>query len=85
MDAIFCQAQNWINVDKCMLILTVTSVSILDHTEKDITRATIELPVSPQQEAEDHMRKWNIRFQQELTPVFVTQSRDGNKKLDHQS
>lgn len=56
----------------------------LDHIEQDVIWATTELPVSPKQEAENQMRKGNIRFQQELTLVFVTRSRDGNKKLDHQ-
>lgn len=45
---------------------------------------TTELPVFPQQEAQDQKRKWNIRFQQELTFVLVTRSRDRDKKLDHQ-
>lgn len=34
------------------------------------------------QEAQDQMRKWNIRFQQELTLVFVTQQKP--EVLDHQ-
>lgn len=35
---------------------------------------TIEFPVPPLQEAEDQMRKWNIKFQQELTHVFDTET-----------
>lgn len=67
-------------MDILMLFITVTSAFTLDHIEQVIIWATIELPVSPWQEAQGQMRKWNIRFQQELTLVFVTRSRDGNKK-----
>lgn len=67
-----------------MLIITIPSAFTLDHIKQDIICTTIEFPVPPLQEAEDQMRKWNIRFQQELTLVFVTQRTDKNKKLDHQ-
>lgn len=56
-----------------MLIIAIPSAFTLDHIEQDIIWATIEFPVPPLQEAQDHMRKWNIRFQQELSLAFVTQ------------
>lgn len=57
-------------------IITTTSASTLSSfkkkRERDIKCCTTELPVSPSQEAQDEMRKWNIGFQQELSPELTT-------------
>lgn len=66
-------------MDKCMLIITIPSAFTLDHIKQDIICTTIEFPVPPLQETEDQMRKWNIRFQQELTLVFDTENRQERK------
>lgn len=57
----------------------MTSAFTQNPIEREITVAPIELPVFPQQEAQGHMRKWNISFQQELTVVFVTECRQQPK------
>lgn len=82
-----------INKNGCHIVVSVKGDKhgyicfTLVHFETDIIWAAIELPVSPKQEAQDQMRKWNIRFQQELTLVFVTRSRQeqnaGSSTLKH--
>lgn len=76
MDATLCWAQNWINMNKLKLVMTITSAITLEHIEQDI----IYWASCPSKAGtRDQMRKWNIKFQQELTLCLWHNAETGPK------